>query len=100
MQLVIHKLSLRCTDEAFESMLKANSFLEFLSTVIGKLRLNILNLSVTSTYSRLLRNSKRTELICEYLISLNFVVFALVDDDPHHSASIHTESKNKYTRAC
>ena len=30
----------RCTDEVYELMLKANSLLEFLSTVIWKLRLN------------------------------------------------------------
>ena len=37
------------------------------------------------------------ELICEYLISISFLVLALLDDNPHHSASIHTESENKYT---
>ena len=45
-------MSLRCTDEVFESMLKANSLLEFLSTVIGKLRLNTLNLSITRITQR------------------------------------------------
>lgn len=37
------------------------------------------------------------ELLCEYLISISVLVFFLLDCDPHHSASIDTESENKYT---
>lgn len=154
----------------FLNQCEANSFLGFLSTVIGKLRLNTLNLSITSTYSRLKNHTKRIdlscsfrvtchfkmlscllnsqssncetrtfwifkfaelvceksltlmascgraanviekklspvaklqilplELLCEYLISISVLVFFLLDCDPHHSASIDTESENKYT---